>query len=67
MNIDKAVLLLAGIIILASLLLSQLHSLYWLWLTALIGLNLTQTAITGFCPTAKFFKKIGLKPGTAFQ
>ncbi len=37
----------------------------WLWLTAFVGLNLLQSAITGFCPLAIARKKLGLKPGTA--
>ena len=34
MTIGRAVTLLAGTMVLVSLLLSQLHSPYWLWLTA---------------------------------
>ena len=66
MNIDKAVFVFAGIMILLSLALSQLHSLYWLWLTAFVGLNLLQAPFSGFCPAAKILKKLGLQPGPAF-
>ena len=45
MNIDRAVLAFVGAMILASLLLSQLHHPYWLWPTAFVGANLLQAAI----------------------
>jgi hypothetical protein len=33
----------------------------WLWLSVLIGLNLLQSAFTGFCPFTTFFRAIGGK------
>lgn len=66
MSIDRAVMALAGTMILASLGLSQLHSQYWLLFTAFVGLNLLQAAFTGFCPAAIIFKRLGLKAGCAF-
>ncbi len=67
MSIDRVVLAFAGIVILATLALSQLHSVYWLWLTAFVGLNLLQSAFTGFCPLALILKAFGIKPGQAFS
>ena len=67
MNIDRIVLAFAGSVILVSLLLSQLHHPYWLFLTAFVGLNLLQSAFTGFCPLAVILKKIGKKIGPAFS
>jgi len=66
-NIDRMVMAFAGSMILISLLLSQLHSVHWLWLTAFVGANLLQASFSGFCPLAKFLKKVGLKPGIAFH
>jgi hypothetical protein len=40
MNIDKFVTAFAGSMILMSLFLSQIHTIYWLWLTTFVGLNL---------------------------
>jgi hypothetical protein len=40
---------------------------HWLWLTAFVGLNLIQSAITGFCPPAILLKKLGFKPGSSFK
>ena len=67
MSVDRIVLAFAGTIILLSLILSQVHSVYWLWLTAFVGANLLQSAITGFCPLAKILKAVGVKPGVAFN
>jgi hypothetical protein len=67
MNIDRAVLAFAGTVVLVSLALSQLHSPYWLYLTAFAGLNMVQAAFTSYCPAAIIFKKIGCAPGNAFK
>ena len=67
MNIDRAVLAFAGLMILVSLLLVWYLSPYWLLLTAFVGLNLLQASITGFCPAAMVFRRFGLEPGRAFN
>jgi hypothetical protein len=36
-------------------------------LTAFAGLNMFQAAITGFCPAAIVFRKLGLHEGCAFS
>lgn len=67
MSIDRAVFALAGFMVLLSLLLAHYHTPLWLWLTAFVGLNLFQSAFTGFCPAAIIFKRLGLKAGCAFS
>ena len=67
MNVDRAVLGFAGIMILASVLLAWLVSPYWLLLTAFVGLNMLQASFTGFCPAAMIFRRLGLKAGRAFN
>ena len=67
MSIDRIVIAFAGIVVLASLALSQLHSVHWLWLTAFVGANMFQAAFTGFCPLAIMVKKLGARPGQAFS
>jgi hypothetical protein len=67
MNIDRLVFAFAGLMILISVALSQLHSINWLFLTAFVGLNMLQAAFTGFCPLAKILAKLGNKPGPAFN
>lgn len=67
MNIDRLVFAFAGFMILFSVVLSQLHSVYWLLLTAFVGLNMLQAAFTGFCPLARILKAMGKQPGRAFN
>jgi hypothetical protein len=67
MSLDRGVLVVAGVVILISLGLSQIHSPHWLWLTAAVGASLLQSAFTGFCPTAIILKTLGMRPGQAFS
>ena len=67
MNIDRAVFAFAGVMILASVVLVYLVSPWWLLLTAVVGLNLLQSSVTGFCPAAIVFRKLGLASGCAFK
>lgn len=67
MNLDRAVMAFAGLMILLSLVLTQFVS-PWFWLfTAFIGLNLLQASVTGFCPAAIVFRKLGVSSGCAFK
>lgn len=66
MSIDRAVLAFAGLMVLLSLLLTHFVHPYFIWFTAFIGVNMLQSAFTGFCPAAMIFRKLGLRPGTAF-
>lgn len=67
MNIDKAVLAFAGLVVLVGLVLAQIYSPWWLLLSTFAGLNMFQAAFTGFCPAAIVFRKLGLKAGSAFR
>ena len=67
MNIDRAVFLFAGVMVLLGLTLAYFVSPYWILLTVFVGLNLFQSAITGFCPLAIILKKLGVQPGNAFK
>jgi len=67
MTIDRIVLAFAGSMVLMSLLLGLLVSPYWFLLTGFVGLNLLQSAFTGFCPLAIVLKKFGQAPGPAFR
>jgi hypothetical protein len=66
MNIDRAVMAFAGLVILVGVALAYYVHIYWLALPAFVGLNLLQAAFTGFCPLAKILKAVGMKPGNAF-
>ncbi len=66
-SIDRAILAFAGIMVLGSLALGVWLSPWFLLLTALVGLNLLQSAFTGFCPAAMLLRRLGLRPGAAFH
>ena len=63
MNLDRAVMAFAGVMILTSVLLVYVVSPWWLLLTAFVGLNMLQASFTGFCPAAMVFSKLGVKGG----
>lgn len=67
MTVDRAVLAFAGFMVLLSAALAWWVSEAWLLLTAFVGLNMLQSAFTGFCPAAIVFKKLGLPPGPAYE
>ena len=67
MSVDRAVMAFAGFVVLGSLALGYFVSPWWFLLTAFAGLNLMQASVTGFCPAAIVFKKLGAKPGVAFE
>lgn len=67
MNLDKAVMLFAGFVVLTSLALTHWVHPAWMWLTVFAGANMVQASVTGFCPAALVFKRMGLKSGTAFK
>ncbi|MGA7972753.1 MAG: DUF2892 domain-containing protein [Pseudolabrys sp.] len=66
MNVDRAVMAFAGVMILLSVALAVWVSPWWLLFTTFIGLNMLQAAFTGFCPAAMIFRKVGCRAGSAF-
>lgn len=67
MTIDRIILAFAGIVILVSVILAYMTgNQLWLLLTGFVGLNLLQSAFTGFCPLALILKKLGKQSGAAF-
>jgi hypothetical protein len=68
MTVDRAVRLMAGVMVLLSLALARWVSPNWLWLTAFVGLNLLQSAFTNWCPAMAIFRKMGLpEPSRAMR
>lgn len=67
MSLDRAVILFAGVMVLASVALTRWVDPAWVWLTVFVGLNLMQASITRFCPAAMLFRRLGVRPGTAFR
>lgn len=58
MSLENAIRMLAGTMILISLVLYHFVSPYWLYLTLFVGLNLFQSSFTKFCPAEIIFKKL---------
>ncbi|WP_374601184.1 DUF2892 domain-containing protein [Arenimonas sp.] len=67
MNLDRAVMAFAGVMILISAVLVYFVSPWFLLFTAFIGLNMLQASFTGFCPAAMIFRKLGFNTGCAFK
>ncbi len=65
MTVERALRMMAGIVILLSLALAHYVSPYWYLLTAFVGLNLLQSAFTNWCPAMTIFRKLGLKDSVA--
>lgn len=61
MNVDRMLRLIAGIFVLATIILSVYHSPKWLYFTGFVALNLIQSAFTNWCPMMTFLRKMGVK------
>jgi Inner membrane protein YgaP-like, transmembrane domain len=59
-NLENAIRILAGTMILLSLVLAHWVNFHWLWLAAFVGANLIQSTFTGFCPAEKILLKLGI-------
>lgn len=62
MKMESRIRILAGTFVLLSLILSQLVSPWWLLLAAFVGVNLVQSALTGFCPAEMILSRIFKQP-----
>lgn len=58
---EKIVRAVAGTFILTSITLAYILNTNWLWLGVFVGINLLQSAFTGFCPLEKILKALGVK------
>jgi hypothetical protein len=58
MKMEDYVRALAGLFVLISLILGLVHSAYWFFFTAFVGLNLVQSAFTKFCPVEIILEKV---------
>lgn len=63
MKLENAIRILAGSMVLLSVALTRWVSPYFVWLTVFVGVNLIQSALTGFCPAEIFLKKLGVGKG----
>lgn len=67
MNLDRAVLAFAGLVVTLSAILSVTVNPWWIALTIFAGVNMLQSSFTGFCPAAIIFRKLGVTEGCAFR
>ena len=61
MAVDNGVRVVAGGMLLLSLLLTAWVYLGFVWLSVFVGVNLIQSAFTGVCPAAAVLRRMGLK------
>jgi hypothetical protein len=66
-SIDRVVFAFAGAVVLLSLALGLTVSPWLFVLTGFVGFNMLQAAFTGFCPLAMMLKRLGVRPGAAFE
>ena len=59
MRTENLIRILAGSMTLVSVALAHYVSPWWLLLTCFVGLNLIQSAFTGFCPPTLVLRKLG--------
>jgi Protein of unknown function (DUF2892) len=65
MTLERWIRLVAGTFVLMSLILSRVHSPYWLLFTAFVGLNLLQSSLTRWCLMEDILRKLGVREGHA--
>ena len=63
MKMENAIRILAGTMVLISISLAYFVDQRWLFLAAFVGVNLIQSAFTGFCPAENIFRKLGIGKG----
>ena len=61
MAIEGAIRVLAGSIVLIGVSLTIFVHANWIYLCAFVGVNLIQSAFTGFCPPEYVLRKMGFK------
>lgn len=66
-NVDRAIMMMAGSMVLLSLVLKVVYSDWWLLLAAFVALNMIQSVFTGFCLPAIVLRRLGLRGGCAFR
>lgn len=59
MTVERAIRVLAGTLVLTSIVLSRIAGDAWLLLGVFVGVNLIQSAFTGFCPAETLLRRSG--------
>lgn len=58
---ERIVRIVAGSMVITAVALALTTSIYWLGLAVFVGLNLVQSALSGFCPLEKILARLGIK------
>jgi DUF2892 family protein len=61
MTLEPTLRLIAGVFVTASVLLGMYVHPHFLWFTLFVGLNLTQSGLTNWCPMMSFLRWLGIK------
>ena len=61
MTVNECLRAIAGVFVVASLALGWWVSPYFFLFTAFVGLNLFQSAFTGWCPMMTILRKLGMR------
>ena len=61
MNVEQSLRLIAGGLVAASVLLGVYVNQNFLWFTLFVGVNLFQSAFTGWCPMMAILRKAGVR------
>ncbi len=67
MTVNAGLRMIAGIVVVLSVLLAIAFTQAWLLLTVLVGLNLLQSAFTGWCPAMPVLRKLGFPEDTSAE
>jgi hypothetical protein len=65
MTLERALRIIAGIMVLISVLLTHFVSPWWILFTVFIGLNLLQSGFTNWCPMISILRALGMRDGAA--
>lgn len=63
MTIENGIRVMAGTMVLAGVVVSRVVHENWILLSAFVGVNLIQSAFTGFCPATTVLRKLGFSEG----
>jgi hypothetical protein len=63
MKTEGIIRILAGVLVLTSVVLSRLVHPNWILLAAFVGANLIQSAFTGLCPAESILRRMGVGSG----
>lgn len=65
MTLEPMLRLIAGVFVTASVLLGMFVHPNFLWFTVFVGLNLTQSALTNWCPMMTMLRRAGVREGSS--